>query len=157
MGNKYYTVEEAATILNKSTETIRRYIRTGKIKAKRNSRKQGYKIDEFEIHKIQILKNKNKNIAKLSFDKLENIKQSINDLYNIILNLDLYYQNEDLGYFFIILSFLKDYKKYCRKQTSCKKCKLDNYCNACKGRKQNFNELELSKIIFDVEKEVQND
>lgn len=47
----FYTVTEAANILGKCRETIRRQIVNGDISASKNSKKEGYKIPKEEIDK----------------------------------------------------------------------------------------------------------
>ena len=47
----FYTVKEAANILGKCRETIRRQILAGDIYASKNSKKEGYKIPKEEIDK----------------------------------------------------------------------------------------------------------
>ena len=43
---KSYSVKEVASILNTSEETVRRWIRDGKLKANKNSNKEGHEITE---------------------------------------------------------------------------------------------------------------
>ena len=48
-----YTVKEVADIVSVSEETVRRWIRSKKIKATIESKKQGYLIDEKELYKVK--------------------------------------------------------------------------------------------------------
>lgn len=77
-------ISEAAVQLNKSEETIRRYIRTGRIKAKMTSRKHGYDIPQKEIDKfIKIMRNKDLETLITKIDmNIENHKIAIADLEN---------------------------------------------------------------------------
>lgn len=49
-----YTVEEVAKKLDRNPETIRRWIRNGKLKATKHSRKKGFTISEDELDTFKI-------------------------------------------------------------------------------------------------------
>lgn len=49
---KTYTVKEISKILNKNPETVRRWIRDGKLKADQDSRKGGNYVTEAELQKF---------------------------------------------------------------------------------------------------------
>lgn len=58
-----YTVTEIAKMLNVNEETVRRWIRSGYLKATATSRKKGYIIDKKDLY--EFVKNKPKYSTKL--------------------------------------------------------------------------------------------
>jgi hypothetical protein len=46
---KEYTVDELSELLMVNKETVRRWIRDGKLNGARNSKKEGYTVDEFSL------------------------------------------------------------------------------------------------------------
>ena len=51
---KEYTVEEISELLMVNKETVRRWIRDDKLKGTRNSKKEGYTVDEFSLQEFLI-------------------------------------------------------------------------------------------------------
>ncbi|OHB18382.1 MAG: hypothetical protein A2749_02675 [Parcubacteria group bacterium RIFCSPHIGHO2_01_FULL_45_26] len=56
MGNGYVTIKSAAEILNISSETLRNWDKSGKLKARRD--KKGYRI--YNISELELFATKNK-------------------------------------------------------------------------------------------------
>lgn len=51
---KEYTVKEISELLMVNKETIRRWIRDGKLNGARNSKKEGFTVDEFSLQQFLI-------------------------------------------------------------------------------------------------------
>ena len=92
----FYSTKQIAKMLNVSEETVRRWIRNGKLKANSKSRKQGNKISIFDLNKfydqnpkyakqadIKIIKSEvieiTQDIKQLEI-KLEHLKQKLKEL-----------------------------------------------------------------------------
>ncbi|WP_169907770.1 helix-turn-helix domain-containing protein [Priestia abyssalis] len=52
MDEKMLTVNEAAKVLGKSTETVKRYIRDGKLEASKRTDREGYRISQAALNKL---------------------------------------------------------------------------------------------------------
>lgn len=91
----FYSTKQIAKMLNVNEETVRRWIRDGKLKANSKSRKQGNKISIFDLNKfydqnpkyakradIRIVKSEISEIAqhiKQLEIKLEHLKQELKE------------------------------------------------------------------------------
>lgn len=83
---KKYTVEEVSKIFNKDKETIRRWIRDGKLTAIKTSNKKGYLIDEASV--IKLIHDKDKDILNEveGVDSTEQRKRILSDTLEKLRN-----------------------------------------------------------------------
>lgn len=85
-----YTVKETAKILQVSEETVRRWIRSGKVEACKSANKSGYKIPDACIHKLLPLRDQ-----PTTKSGSENVRLALALLYKRKLELEHMVRNID--------------------------------------------------------------
>lgn len=86
---KTYTVEEVAMKYSVSQETVRRWIRTGRLKSTMSSRKSGNVISEFDLQEFLKTKSKYRNQVDTNAEELtaKELRAEIDYLHQEIAKL----------------------------------------------------------------------
>jgi excisionase family DNA binding protein len=79
---KTYSIEAIALLLNVNNETVRRWVRSGKLKARMVSKKSGYVIEEQDLK--EFLNNSKKNKSKCSYGEDLHTERLISELKRLI-------------------------------------------------------------------------
>ena len=80
-----YSVKEISTLLNVNEETVRRWIRTGRLKSTIKSYKNGHVISEFDLYEFVNMNRKYRrglDLNKVTIDDpyVKNLERLLNDL-----------------------------------------------------------------------------